>query len=160
MRTVRQIIDVYCDVCHAESGTDTEADEADAIRVTVAGRARRLDVCAPHKDPPWSAVLAYAVDDLDASPPVSAPRTAKSEVRGDPGTCPICHSEFGWLSTHGTSAHGVRVDSLPKNRAGDYKCPDCDYAAGVMRLSQHYTRAHGRRIMHVLLEREAAKRKA
>jgi hypothetical protein len=69
MREIRTVIDTYCDIHNREDNAQVEAIEE--ITFQLEGKPMRLDVCADHKDPRWSAVLAYAIPDINpaAKPP-------------------------------------------------------------------------------------------
>lgn len=164
MRQVRTIIDTYCDVCRAELDTETEATEE--ITLSIDGRAKRLDACVSHKDPAWSQIVAYAVDDIDPKPAPAAKPQRQDKGPREMMPCPLCGAPlvtgFLGLNTHVIKAHADAIapaersawiwERLPHDRASrsdprnavPMKCPRCDWVStgGASGLYPHLGNIH------------------
>jgi hypothetical protein len=103
MREFRTIIDTYCDIHMRE--TDAQVEAIEEISFQLGGKPMRLDVCADHKDPRWSAVLAYAIPDVNPSalPPKPPARTTH------PCPIPNCVPKKAITSQQGLSVHLSKV---------------------------------------------------
>jgi hypothetical protein len=111
MRETQVLIFTYCDVCTRELDTQTEATDEIVLKIGRSNKPKRLDVCPVHKDPTWSTIVAYAIDDLDEPSKPKRVRTPQPvgnfpcKVPGCPGPKKGTPTTLQSLAMHLTRAH-------------------------------------------------------
>lgn len=103
MRVLVSRIDTYCDVCRHD-GRETLTEELDAILFEIAGKPKRVDVCAEHDNPTWQVIANVAVDDID--PERQTPRAqGRASSQSASIVCPIRSCGKTAITIQGLSTH-------------------------------------------------------